>query len=344
VLTPEPDREPVRSLEPSATISVADPVVLTVGRVNFDLYVAEPGVPIATASEYVASVGGSPANIAIFARRLGIPSAVLSATGADFSGRFVRAELERHGVNARWLSESPVGATSLALLATLAPDSGERQFYRHNPADTYVEPELVDDLPWQSLRAVVISADALAAGRMSRTAAKVATTAADRHLQVWWDLDLRPNSWPEPGRYAATVPAAVDERAVVVGTEEEFAAFFGLEEWDHDIFEAGIRDRGLTTVILKRGSRGATLFLDGNRAVEIPAQTVEPVCTVGAGDTTAGALVAARIAGQTWSQAMELAMQAAAWTVRQPYCSTGFPTTADLGIDPLRPAAEAGLR
>lgn len=336
--TLEPESGSVQGLSVSP-----DPAVLTVGRVNFDLYVAEDGVPIETAANYVASVGGSPANIAIVAQRLGIPSAVLSATGADFSGRFVRAELDRQGVDTRWLYESETGATSLALLATLAPDTGERQFYRHDPADSYVQPDVVDTLAWHSLRAAVISADALAAGPMAQTAASVATTAADRHRQVWWDLDLRPNSWPDPGRYAATVPEVVDRRAVVVGTEEEFAAFFGTDGFNLDAFEAGIRRRALSTVILKQGPHGAALYLEGERALQIPARAIEPVCTVGAGDSTAGALVAARIAGHTWSQAMELAMQAAAWTVRQPYCSSGFPTTADLGIEPLRPAAEAGI-
>ena len=38
--------------------------------------------------------------------------------------------------------------------------------------------------------------------------------------------------------------------------------------------------------------------------------------------------MAARMAGRTWPQSMELAMKAAAWTVSQPYCSTGFPTPA----------------
>jgi len=326
-----------------ASAVVAQPEILTIGRVNFDLYVASAGVSIADGTHYVASVGGSPANIAIVARRLGIRSAVLSATGADFSGRLVRQELERHGVDTRWLGESSAGATSLALLATLDPDRGERQFYRDNPADFYVVPTVVDALPWESLRAVVVSADALAAGHMASTAAVVAQTAADRGVQVWWDLDLRSTSWT--GRkYADVVPVAVEGTAVVVGTEEEFAAFLDIEQFTYNTFMAGIRERNLATAVLKRGPRGAALFLEGRQALEAPATATDPVCTVGAGDTTAGALVAARMAGRTWPQSMELAMKAAAWTVSQPYCSTGFPTPAELRIDPLVSESRAGVR
>jgi 5-dehydro-2-deoxygluconokinase len=333
-----------RSAQPGGVKGAEEPAILTVGRVNFDLYVADAGVSIENATSYVASVGGSPANIAMVARRFGIPSAVLSATGSDDTGRFVRSQLQREGVSTRWLAESPTGSTSLALLATLGPDRGERQFYRRSPADATVEPGVVARLPWASLRAVVVSADALAMTPMAQTAAAVAQTALDRHLQVWWDLDLRPSSWTSSRPYRDTVPTIVDGGSVVIGTEEEFAAFFGLGEFTLDAFKAGIRDRRLTTVVLKRGPRGAALFLDGEAVLDVPARATDPVCTVGAGDATAGALLAARIAGRTWPQALDLAMDAAAWTVQQPYCSTGFPTAAELGIDPLVPAAEVGLR
>lgn len=319
-------------------------VVLTVGRANMDLYVSATGVPIADATEYIASVGGSPANIAIVARRLGLSTAILSATGADFNGQFVRNQLRRHGVNTDWVLESPDGATSLALLSTLGVDRGERQFYRDDPADTHVDPSVVEDLPWSSLRAVVLSADALATGPMADTVAAVAHAAFDHGIEVWWDLDLRPNSWADARAYSAVVAAQVDRRAVVIGTEEEFAAFLDIEELSIDQFERAIRERGLTTAILKRGAKGATLYVDGSSAIEVAALSAEPVCTVGAGDATAGALVAARIAGKTWEQALNLAMVVAAWTVGQPYCSTGFPTPEDLGIEPLVPAVQAGVR
>ncbi|WP_457108905.1 carbohydrate kinase family protein [Marmoricola sp. URHA0025 HA25] len=318
--------------------------MLTVGRANLDLYVSATGVPIADATDYVASVGGSPANIAIVVRKLGLSSAILSATGADFSGQFVRNQLQGHEVSTDWLLESSTGATSLALLSTLGVDKGERQFYRHNPADAHVEPSVVEELPWSSLRAVVLSADAIATGAMAETVAAVAHAAFDHDVQVWWDLDLRPNSWPDNHAYSKAVTAQIDRRAVVVGTEEEFAALLDLDDLSSiDLFEKAIGDRGLARVVLKRGADGATLYLDGFPAIEVPALSTDPVCTVGAGDATAGALVAARVAGQTWEDALRLAMTVAAWTVGQPYCSTGFPTTEDLGIEPLAPSIEADV-
>lgn len=318
----------------------ASPVLLAVGRVNFDLYVQQAGIPISAATDYVASVGGSPANIAIVASRLGVPSAILSATGTDPSGDFVRQELRRHGVDTGWLNRLDDGGTSLALLSTIAPDRGERQFYRENPADVHVSSDVVETLPWESLRAVAISADALATGAMAETATAVARAAGDRGLEVWWDLDLRPSSWLRNRSYYEAVPGSIAPSAVVIGTEEEFAALLGVDEVPPDGFGRAIQQLGFSVVVLKRGPRGASVFLDGEEVLDRPARATRVVSTVGAGDTTAGALIAGRLAGCTWGMALDLAMDAAAWTVSRPYCSTGFPTAADLRRGRLMGALE----
>lgn len=320
---------------PDQPVSGEEPTLLTVGRVNFDLFAADAGVSIADATNYVASVGGSPANIAIIARRLGVPSAILSATGPDLTGRFVRSHLQSEGVDTRWLQEIAGGATSLALLATLSPDDGDRQFYRSAPADALVNSTVIDDLPWGSLEAVQISADALASGPMAETAALVATTAAKRGLAVWWDLDLRPNSWPDPSRYHQVVAPAIAADSIVIGTEEEFAALMGLADFDQTAFESFLSQQHLATVVLKRGERGAQLYRDGVCQFEVPTHVTNLVCTVGAGDSMAGSLIAARTAGQEWSEALALASEAAAWTIAQPYCSSGFPSLEDLGRSAL---------
>jgi sugar/nucleoside kinase (ribokinase family) len=70
-------------------------------------------------------------------------------------------------------------------------------------------------------------------------------------------------------------------------------------------------------VFITRGRLGLLLF-DGNEAVEIPALNVGGVIDpVGAGDTVVAMLAAALAAGATPTQAGELAMNAAAVTVRK---------------------------
>ena len=315
------------------------PLVLTVGRVNLDLYVEQLGVAMADAATFRASVGGSPTNIAIVARRLGVPAAVLSAAGTDPAGDVVLRQLGATGVDTRWIGRLPAGSTSMALLATLSADRGERQFYRHDPTDAHVNPQAVPGLPWDSLRLVALSADALALGTMADTVRAVGDEALRRGIPVWWDLDLRPNSWDaDPARYRAVVAPALEHASVVIGTEDEYAMLFGLQPDDVSGVEQALTAHPFPQAVLKRGARGAALFVDGQPRLSVPAITVDPVCTVGGGDAVAGTLVAARLAGRDWPEALDLAMRVAGWTVQQPYCSTGFPTPAQLGIAPLGPA------
>ena len=322
----------------SSTPGTVPPRLLTVGRVNLDLYVEQLGVAMADASRFRASVGGSPTNTAIVAQRLGVPAAVLSAVGTDPAGDLVLTQLAATGVDTRWIRRLPLGSTSMAMLATLSADRGERQFYRHDPTDAHVGPDAVADLPWDSLQTVALSADALALGTMADTVRAVAAEAHRRGIAAWWDLDLRPNSWvADPARYRAVVAPALEQASVVIGTEEEYAMLFGLEPDDIPGVERALSHRAFPNALLKRGAHGASLFVDGQQDVSVAATTVDPVCTVGGGDAVAGTLVAARLAGRAWPHALELAMCVAGWTVQQPYCSTGFPTPAQLGIAPLRP-------
>lgn len=309
-----------------------EPRVLTVGRINLDLYVEQQGIPMTEATTFVASVGGSPTNIAIVAARLGVRTALLSAEGGDLVGGLVRARLGEHGVDTRWVGTIPEGATSLALLSTPAPDRGERQFYRLQPADTMLGADVVDTLPWDYLEVVVLSGDALAQGTTADTVRAVAREAARRGVEVWWDLDLRPSSWAEaPERYAEVVLPALAGAGVVIGTEEELGALLRVSRPDQ-LVEA-VRHLGAPVVVLKLGPRGALLIRAEQADVHLPALSASPVSTVGGGDAVAGTLVAGRRLGLSWERALELAMRSAAWTVEQPYCSTGFPTAEQIGLD-----------
>lgn len=311
------------------------PQLLTVGRINMDLYVDQLGVPIAEATSFRASVGGSPTNTAIVAQRLGMPAAVLSATGSDYAGELVVNQLADFGVSTAWVQRLPSGSTSLALLATLSADEGERQFYRDDPADAKVDAAIVPDLPWDSLRVVALSADALARGSMAETVAAVAKEAGRRGVPVWWDLDLRPSSWPDRATYAKTVRPAIAGATVVIGTEDEFAHLVDQDLADATTIRTAAQESRVQDVVLKLGSAGAMLISEAEPDLTVGAVSAAPVCTVGGGDATAGTLVAARSAGLSWKESLELSMRVAGWTVEQPFCSTGFPNLCDLGLDPL---------
>src|SRR5690606_19869657 len=73
--------------------------LVTMGRSSIDLYSNVIGAAFEDITSFAAYVGGSPLNIAVGARRLGLRTALLTAVGEDKVGYFVLAFLSREGVD-----------------------------------------------------------------------------------------------------------------------------------------------------------------------------------------------------------------------------------------------------
>ncbi|HEX2620509.1 MAG TPA: PfkB family carbohydrate kinase, partial [Phototrophicaceae bacterium] len=57
--------------------------LLNMGRSSIDLYSNDVGSPFPRITSFAAYVGGSPTNICVGARRLGLKTALLTAIGTD---------------------------------------------------------------------------------------------------------------------------------------------------------------------------------------------------------------------------------------------------------------------
>ena len=64
--------------------------LITMGRVGVDLYPEQVGTPLADVKTFAKSLGGSPANVAVAASRLGARGAVITKVGDDAFGAYVR--------------------------------------------------------------------------------------------------------------------------------------------------------------------------------------------------------------------------------------------------------------
>ncbi|MDJ0952387.1 MAG: PfkB family carbohydrate kinase, partial [Acidimicrobiia bacterium] len=63
--------------------------LITVGRVNMDLFAQDIGADFADITGFDAAVGGSPTNVAMGASRLGAATVAFTAVGDDTVGDFV---------------------------------------------------------------------------------------------------------------------------------------------------------------------------------------------------------------------------------------------------------------
>ena len=104
--------------------------ILVMGRICADLYPEQIETPLSEVETFRKFVGGFAGNVATGLGRLGVPVAVLSAVGDDGFGVYVRAYLEREGVNTRWLGVHPTLRTALAFCEAWPPNHFPLTFYR----------------------------------------------------------------------------------------------------------------------------------------------------------------------------------------------------------------------
>ena len=69
--------------------------VLAIGRSGVDIYPLQIGVGLENVESFGKFLGGSAANVAVAAARLGNRTALISGVGDDPFGKFVRNELDR---------------------------------------------------------------------------------------------------------------------------------------------------------------------------------------------------------------------------------------------------------
>jgi 5-dehydro-2-deoxygluconokinase len=118
--------------------------VACLGRAAVDLYGEQLGCRLEDIASFARYLGGSPANTAVGAARLGLQAAMVSRVGDEQNGRFVLETLQREGVDASQVATDPARLTALVFLAIRDRDEFPHVFYRDNCADMALAPEDID--------------------------------------------------------------------------------------------------------------------------------------------------------------------------------------------------------
>lgn len=317
--------------------------LVTVGRVNMDLYSQDIGAEFADITGFDAMVGGSPSNIAIGTSRLGLRSIALTAVGDDRVGEFVLRYFRDEGVATDWVATKPGKLTSLALLGVQPPSHFPLTFYREDPADIHLTEDDVDAVPFDRVRAIQLSGNAFSRGSCADATRYAAKQARAHGLVAFVDLDLRPTDWSHPREFGVTMRSIMAHVDVVIGTEEEFYAALmpdpevimngGVvpaprhDELDDRV--AALLDRGPAAIALKRGPRGVSILLP-DAHLDVPGFPVDVVNTVGAGDAFASGLIRSRLAGWDWKESARFANACGAIVVTRHGCAAALPTEDDV--------------
>ena len=320
------------------------------GRAGLDLYSNDLGVPFTEITSFAVYVGGSPANVCVGARRLGLRVAMLTALGADLPGDFVTSFLDREGVDTRWITRKPGFRTGAAMLAIEPPSNFPLVYYRDRAADWELDLDDVEAAPIADSRVLQVAGTNLARDPSRAATVAAAETAKLAGTRVVLDLDFRADQWQDPRRFGLAARALLPLVDVVIGTEDEFKATTlrrrdGVRVVRSQVSEASVEGDALDAVravaltgpellVCKHGARGATVYrAGGNGDLEstFGAGFSVAVCnTLGAGDAFAAGFIFGLLEQWDDSRAVCFANACGALVASRHGCSVAMPDRAEV--------------
>ena len=312
--------------------------VLAIGRSGVDVYPLQTGVGLEDVQTFGKFLGGSAANVAVAAARLGHRSALISGVGDDPFGRYVRTELARLGVDNRFVATHAEFPTPVTFCEIFPPDNFPLYFYRKPSApDLQIRPGEIDADAVGSARLYWSTVTGLSE-EPSRSAHFAAWQARERRPLTVLDLDYRPMFWASPAAATEQVRKALAHVTVAVGNREECEIAVG-ESNPHKAADA-LLDLGVELAIVKQGPRGV-LGKTRRSSVTVPPNEVDVVNGLGAGDAFGGSLCHGLLNGWPLEKTLRYANAAGAIVAGRLECSTAMPTAAEVAALAEQTAAEA---
>jgi fructokinase len=234
-----------------------------------------------TSGDDIVHPGGSPLNVAVGLRRLGLQATLHSAFGADPNGVAIAQHLEDSDVA---VTDSTVGdrPTSVAL-ATLAVDGSATYAFSidWDPAPLEVPEGRFDAVHTGSIGAALEPGATLVEALLTQL--RPSTT-------VSFDPNVRPQLMGDPADARARVERLVALADVVKASDEDLAWLYP------DATVAQILERwlalGPALVVVTRGAHGADALAAAGTA-HVDAPPTEVADTIGAGDSFMAGLLAA---------------------------------------------------
>jgi 5-dehydro-2-deoxygluconokinase len=311
--------------------------LITMGRSSIDLYSNDVGSPFVEITNFAAYVGGSPTNIAVGAQRLNVKTALLTAVGSDPVGDFILNFLNKEGVETRYIPRKPSARSSAVVLGIEPPDKFPLVFYRDNAADIQLTIDDVLATPFEGCRAFEFAGTNLSR-EPSRSATFFAVEQAKKsNATVFFDIDFRADQWHDVRAFGVTARAVLRNVDVALGTEEEILAAMLADPTqlkikhsqisapeitgDLEMAIQSILDLGPSTLVVKRGAKGATVYQKRQASVEVPGFPVEIYNILGAGDAFASGLIYGYLKGWDWYKAARMGNACGAIVVTRHGCA-----------------------
>ncbi len=256
--------------------------VLSYGETIVDFLPDHPGRKLRDVELFRKKTGGAPANAAVGLARLGHDVGLMCNVGVDEFGQFLRAELDREGVNVEGVNFTDKAKTGVAFVTL--DENGDRSFlfFREPSADTTLtKADIKPDVIKRS--AIILAGTNLLVKEPCREATHYAMSVAKESGRfIALDPNVRLHLWADLDDCYTQVLKLL-EYADLIKVNDDELEFLGKGKSAQQVYDEICRPRGVKAMVYTRADAGATVFCDDLRA-SVAAPKVHVVDTTGAGD------------------------------------------------------------
>ena len=260
---------------------------LVCGEALFDFFSEEDASGLASKVNYTSIAGGSPFNVAVGLRRLGIEAGLFGGVSTDFLGRRLVQVLKDEGVSRQFLVEF-AAPTTLAMVAVGANGSPHYSFRGEGCADRQLQ---VAHLPvlGDEIRGLHVGSFSLVVQPIGDTLLALVQRESGKRL-ISLDPNVRLNPQPDIQLWRDRIAELVKHADLIKVSDEDLHLLYP-EQSPESVLQGWLQHR-CQLVFLTRGGDGASVFSRRHGTWSQPAIDIVMADTVGAGDTFQAALIA----------------------------------------------------
>ncbi|MGL4854495.1 MAG: carbohydrate kinase family protein [Lentisphaeria bacterium] len=232
--------------------------------------------------------GGAPANAAVAASCLGVPTAFAGQVGDDHFGHYLLDSLKAYGVDTSLCPIHPTAKTPLAFV--FLDNDGERsfEFYRDRSADLEITTNQVT-ADWFNETAIFhCCSNTLTNPNIATTTIEIMQKASQAGAVLTFDVNLRHNLWENKTINANIVNEAVKLCQVIKFAKEELEF---LAAGDETGYINNLLNHNTQLVLITDGPNPINVYSKSGNSVVNPPK-VKAVDTNAGGDAFTGGIIA----------------------------------------------------
>lgn len=281
--------------------------ILTIGELLVDMisddYSNDKGI------SYKPYFGGSPSNIAMNVKKLGINSLVASAIGKDVLGTLLMDHLHMAHIDTHCIQD--VDYSTSMVLINKSKGTPTPIFYRE--ADYQFTYNSVIEQALLNSKIMHFSCWPISKQPMRKAIEKALDIANKNNILIGFDPNYHPMIWEKNENGIKYIKNIISKVDIVKPSEDDAERLFGKDTYENQIKK--FLELGAKLVIMTLGKEGA-IVSNGKETIRFTTLATKVVDTTGAGDAFWSGFYSALVKGQTVREALEIGFAVSAFKLQ----------------------------